>query len=101
MISGRLVNTYSSPGGGVVAVPIAVVLGLVAARFRGTWLDKTISIVTLSAISLPEFFIGYILIFFFAVKLLWAPRSRASMTAWASASGSRRSRCRSRPSPWS
>ena len=28
---------------------------------------------TLSAISMPEFFIGYLLIFIFAVKLLWAP----------------------------
>jgi peptide/nickel transport system permease protein len=57
----------------LVAVPIAILLGLIAARFRETWLDKTISIVTLSAISMPEFFIGYILIFIFAVKLFWAP----------------------------
>ena len=74
MISGRLGNTLFLAGmAALVAVPIAILLGLIAARFRETWLDKTISIVTLSAISMPEFFIGYILIFVFAVKLFWAP----------------------------
>ncbi len=74
MISGRLGNTlFLASMAALVAVPIAILLGLIAARFRETWLDKTISIVTLSAISMPEFFIGYILIFIFAVKLLWAP----------------------------
>ena len=74
MIGGRLGNTLFLAGvAAVVAVPIAVLLGLIAARFRDSWLDKTISIATLSAISMPEFFIGYILIFIFAVKLFWAP----------------------------
>src|SRR5918995_2939712 len=71
MIGGRLGNTLFLAGvAAVVAVPIAVLLGLIAARFRETWLDKTISIVTLAAISMPEFFIGYLLIFVFAVKLM-------------------------------
>ncbi len=74
MISGRLENTLFLAGvAAAVAVPVAVTLGIVAARFRETWLDKTISVLTLSAISMPEFFIGYILIFVFAVKLFWAP----------------------------
>jgi peptide/nickel transport system permease protein len=74
MIGGRLGNTLFLAGvAALVAVPIAVLLGLIAARFRETWLDKSISIATLSAISMPEFFIGYILIFVFAVQLFWAP----------------------------
>ena len=74
MISGRLGNTLFLAGvAALVAVPIAILLGLIAARFRETWLDKAISIITLSAISMPEFFIGYLLIFIFAVKLFWAP----------------------------
>jgi peptide/nickel transport system permease protein len=74
MIGGRLGNSLFLAGvAAIVAVPIAVLLGLIAARFRDSWLDKTISIATLSAISMPEFFIGYILIFIFAVKLFWAP----------------------------
>ncbi|HEX6012304.1 MAG TPA: ABC transporter permease, partial [Geminicoccaceae bacterium] len=74
MIGGRLGNTLFLAGvAALVAVPVAVTLGIVAARFRESWLDKTISIVTLAAISMPEFFIGYLLIFVFAVKLMVAP----------------------------
>ncbi len=74
MIAGRLENTlFLASVAAAIAVPIAITLGVIAARYRETWLDKTISIITLSAISMPEFFIGYILIFVFAVKLYWAP----------------------------
>lgn len=74
MLGGRLANTlFLAAAAGIFAVPVAVTLGVIAARFRETWLDKTISIVTLAAISMPEFFIGYLLIFVFAVKLFWAP----------------------------
>ena len=74
MIAGRLENTLFLAGvAAAFAVPVAITLGIIAARYRETWLDKAISIVTLSAISMPEFFIGYILIFVFAVKLFWVP----------------------------
>jgi peptide/nickel transport system permease protein len=74
MIAGRLGNTlFLAAMAALVAVPIAVGLGILAARFRETWLDKAISVVTLAAISMPEFFIGYLLIYVFAVKLLVAP----------------------------
>ncbi len=74
MIAGRLENTLFLAGtAAMFAVPIAILLGVIAARWRETLLDKTISIVTLSAISMPEFFIGYALILVFAVKLFWAP----------------------------
>src|SRR5919106_23537 len=77
MIAGRLGNTLFLAGAAaVVAVPLAVMLGLLAALYRDTWFDKTISISTLAAISMPEFFIGYLLIFFIAIQLAWlAPLS--------------------------
>jgi peptide/nickel transport system permease protein len=53
----------------MIAVPLAVILGMAAAFYRNTFFDKLISIITLSFISFPEFFIAYILISFFAVKL--------------------------------
>ena len=57
----------------LISVPLAILLGLIAVRFRDRWPDKLISSVTLASISLPEFMIAYILIFYFAVKLFWAP----------------------------
>jgi len=74
LIAGRLENTlFLATTAAVVAVPIALTLGVLAARFRERLLDKAISVVTLASISMPEFFIGYILILVFAVKLFWAP----------------------------
>ncbi|MFV2002265.1 MAG: ABC transporter permease, partial [Paracoccaceae bacterium] len=73
-IGRRLGNTlFLAATAAVVSVPLAVFLGLVAVRYRNRWPDKLISGVTLASISLPEFFIGYVLIFVFAVKLRWFP----------------------------
>ena len=71
-IGPRLKNTMFLAGvAAIVAVPLAILLGLVAVRYRGRWPDKLISGSTLASISLPEFFIGYLLIYFVAVKLGW------------------------------
>jgi len=55
------------------AIPLAIFLGLLAAIYRDSWFDKSISIVTLSAISLPEFFVAYILIAVLSVQMLLFP----------------------------
>ncbi|MFC4671188.1 ABC transporter permease [Seohaeicola nanhaiensis] len=57
----------------VIAVPLAIFLGLLAVRFRDRWPDKLISGVTLASISIPEFLLGYLLIYFVGVKLGWFP----------------------------
>lgn len=57
----------------LLAVPLSIFLGLVAVRYRQRWPDKLISGSSLMAISLPEFFIGYFLIYLFAVQLDWFP----------------------------
>ncbi|WP_323776569.1 ABC transporter permease [Leisingera sp.] len=57
----------------VVAVPLAIFLGLLAVRFKDRWPDKLISGVTLASISIPEFLIGYVLMYLIAVKLRWFP----------------------------
>jgi peptide/nickel transport system permease protein len=70
----RLSNTLFLAGvAAIVAVPVSIILGLVAVRYRNRWPDKLISGATLASISLPEFFIGYLLIYFVAVRLGWFP----------------------------
>jgi peptide/nickel transport system permease protein len=65
----RLWNTlFLAFWAAVIAVPLAVVLGLLAARYRNGPIDKLISGIALASTSLPEFFVGYLLIFFFAVQ---------------------------------
>jgi peptide/nickel transport system permease protein len=73
-IAARLGNTlFLAFWAAVVAVPLAILLGLLAVRYQNRWPDRIISGTTLTAISLPEFFIGYLLIYFVAVQLGWAP----------------------------
>lgn len=52
----------------LISVPLAILLGLLAARYNGRWPDRLISGVTLATISLPEFVAGYIVLYFLAVK---------------------------------
>ncbi|MDX5401728.1 MAG: ABC transporter permease [Rhodobacterales bacterium] len=66
----RLGNTlFLAFWAAIIAVPLAIFLGLLAVRYRNRWPDKTISGVTLASISIPELLIGYQLVYFVAVKL--------------------------------
>ena len=63
-IGQRLGNTLFLAGcAAVIAVPLALTLGLIAARYAGKWPDKLISAVTLTTISLPEFVAAYFVIY--------------------------------------
>jgi peptide/nickel transport system permease protein len=54
-------------------LPVTLILATVAALFRGKLPDSLISVVTLVGLSLPEFVLGTLLIFGFAVQLSVAP----------------------------
>jgi peptide/nickel transport system permease protein len=61
----------------LIAVLIAIPLGVLAGKNRGTWIDNLASVVALIGISLPSFVIGPMLVYLFAVKLGWlAPSGR-------------------------
>ena len=51
----------------VIAVPVSLTLGILAALYRNSVFDRATNIFTLSSISSPEFFLAYILILFLAV----------------------------------
>jgi ABC-type dipeptide/oligopeptide/nickel transport system permease component len=55
----------------LIAVSIAIPLGVVAGKNRGTWIDNSLSVIALVGISLPGFVIGPMLVYVFAVKLGW------------------------------
>lgn len=56
-----------------IAVPLALLLGVLAALFRNTLFDRVANIATLTSISSPEFFVGYMLVLFLSVKTGWFP----------------------------
>ncbi|MFZ1726504.1 MAG: ABC transporter permease [Albidovulum sp.] len=57
----------------VIAIPLSVGLGLLAALYEDRFADKSITATTLIFVSLPDFLLGYLLLLFFAVKLGWFP----------------------------
>jgi len=65
----------------LIAVCIAIPLGVMAGKNRGTLLDNVLSVFALIGISLPSFVIGPMLVYVFAVKLGWlAPSGRFDIT---------------------
>jgi len=52
----------------VVSVPVAVTLGLFSAILRGSLFDRAVNIVALAFVSLPEYFLGLLLILFVSVQ---------------------------------
>ncbi len=68
----RLRNTmFLALAAAIVSVPLSVVLGLTAAIKQGSVYDRLVNVVTLMTISVPEYFMGYILITIFAMQLGW------------------------------
>ncbi len=57
----------------VVSVPIAILLGLVTAVKRGGIFDRVINIVALAFVSLPEYFLGLLLILFLSIRFNLLP----------------------------
>lgn len=70
----RLYNTLFLAGyAALIAIPLSVGLGILAAINEGKAVDKASNILTLITISVPEFFIAYLMIIFFVVELGWFP----------------------------
>jgi len=57
----------------VLAVVVGVVLGVTAAAAHGRWQDTAAMLLALSALALPSFIIGPLLILVFALWLHWLP----------------------------
>ena len=62
-------------GAMVIAVPFGIMLGFISAIYRGRFFDRLASIIAVGGISLPVFWIGLILMYFFSLYLKWLPPS--------------------------
>ncbi|MDQ2067738.1 ABC transporter permease [Xinfangfangia sp. CPCC 101601] len=69
LIGPRLWNTVFLAGlTAMIAVPVALALGLICAVYRDSWFDRAVNFVTLASISFPEFFVAYVLMLWLAVN---------------------------------
>lgn len=70
----RLRNTlFLAAVAACVSVPLSILFGILAAVWQNGVFDRTVNTLTLLTISMPEFFVGYVLIILFSVKLGWFP----------------------------
>lgn len=59
----------------ILAIVIALPLGILSAVYRDTWIDQTVRWMAALGQSTPSFWLGLLLIMFFAVYLGWLPTS--------------------------
>lgn len=69
IIGPRFANTlFLACYAAAIAVPVAIILGVIVALLRNTLFDRVANVMALTSISSPEFFLGYILILYLSVK---------------------------------
>ncbi len=74
VIAPRLYNTFFlAILTAIIAVPLSLFLGVMAALYRNSWYDRIVNAVTLTTIAAPEFLIAYLLMLLFALKWKWFP----------------------------
>ncbi len=64
-----VVNLYSI----IFSIPIGIILGIFAAIKKNSWIDHTISTLTMVCISVPSFVYAFIIQYFLSYKLGWFP----------------------------
>ena len=57
----------------ILAVTIAVPMGVIAAWKAGTWIDRSLMAFAVFGFSVPVFVVGYLLAYVFALQLDWFP----------------------------
>mgnify|MGYP002713033724 CR=1 FL=1 len=81
LISTRLGNTlFLALYAAAIAVPLSLVLGILAALYRNTIFDRAANAMALTSISFPEFFVAYILIFVLAQSGFFPSMARVDPT---------------------
>jgi len=57
----------------VITIPVGILLGVVAAVWRDTWVDSAVMLVALLGVSVPNFWIAILSVILFSVTLGWFP----------------------------
>ena len=77
----RLPNTLTLvPLALVGAVVMAIPLGVLAAVYRGTLIDRASNVLAVLGIATPSFWLGIVLIYVFSIQLGWLPSARMGGT---------------------
>ena len=64
-----IINLYSI----ILSIPIGIILGIIAALKKNTWIDHSISTLTMVVISVPSFVYAFLIQYILSFKLGWLP----------------------------
>lgn len=67
-------------GGMLLATVLGFTLGILAGIKHNTWVDNVVMAVSVAGVSIPGFWLGLMMIFFFSVRLRWLPS--AGVGSW-------------------
>jgi peptide/nickel transport system permease protein len=57
----------------LISVGVGVPLGVLAAWKKGSWVDRVVMVFAVSGFSMPVFWLGFVLVYVFAISLHWLP----------------------------
>ncbi|OWJ81228.1 ABC transporter permease [Haematobacter missouriensis] len=57
----------------MIAFPVGLFLGFLAGYFRDSWFDKAITSAAIAGVSVPNYWLGMVLVILFSVNLGWLP----------------------------
>ena len=57
----------------LIAVGVGVPLGVIAAWKKGSWVDRVVMVFAVSGFSMPVFWLGFLLVYVFAISAHWLP----------------------------
>ena len=57
----------------LISVGVGVPIGVVAAWRKGSWIDRAVMVFAVSGFSMPTFWLGFILVYIFAITAGWLP----------------------------
>lgn len=61
----------------LIGFVFGALFGFVAGYFRGTWVDKVASMIAVTGVSVPHYWLGMVLVIIFSVTLNWLPPTGA------------------------
>ncbi|MFW0698639.1 ABC transporter permease [Pantoea sp. R13S299] len=72
LVAQRIPATFQLAGiTTLICVPMALIIGIIAAMNRGSRLDRALVIGTMATVAVPEFLVATVAVLIFAVKLHW------------------------------
>jgi peptide/nickel transport system permease protein len=57
----------------LISIGVGVPLGVLAAWRKGSWIDRAVMVLAVSGFSMPVFWLGFVLVYLFAISVPWLP----------------------------